>query len=246
MDDERATAGRLSDRCDHASPRQPMPGDLRPPGPLGGLQLGLAATGVALSLWAAAHLSVFYTIPALVAGIGVGNLAGAHTGRALSRQFADTGRLVLYSEDTPLYAALLPLAALAMSPAVFLTMAYSIWTTPALRTLVPLALCFMNMAWLSHDLALARNLWLLRERVGDVPIQWFHARSLVGPEGTIGQRGVVIVECAPDGYIRLQGERWRARSRDGLTLAVGRPVEVQHIIGLTLVVTAAMEPRDGR
>ena len=215
--------------------------DVRSSGPLGGVHLGLAGLGVVLSLWSAAHLTVFYTIPILAAGAAAGTLAGAHTGRALARQFGQTGRIVLYSEDTPLYALLLPLAAMAMSPGVFLAMAYSIWTTPALRTLVPLALCFINLAWLCHDLALARHLWLLRERLGDVPIQWFHARSIVGPEGTIGQQAIVLVRCAPDGYVRLQGERWRARSADGQPLEAGQMVEVQHLDGLTLAVRAVRE-----
>ncbi len=219
--------------------------DVRSSGPLGGAQLGLAGLGVVLSLWSAAHLTVFYTIPVLAAAAAAGNLAGAHTGRALARQVGQTGRIVLYSEDTPLYALLMPLAAMVMSPGVFVAMAYSIWTTPALQTVVPLALCFINMAWLSHDLALARNLWLLRERVGDVPIQWFHARSIVGPEGTIGQRAVVLVPCAPDGYVRLQGERWRARSADGQPVPAGMVVEVQHLDGLTLVVRVVRENREG-
>ena len=141
-------------------------------------------------------------------------------------------------------AVLMPLATLAMSPIVFLAMAYSIWTTPALRAVVPLALCFISIAWLSHDLALARSLWLLRERVGDVPIQWFHARSIVGPEGLVGQKAVVLVTCAPYGYVRVQGERWRARSADGQPLAAGQAVEVQHLDGLTLVVRAARAGRD--
>jgi membrane protein implicated in regulation of membrane protease activity len=214
------------------------------PGALGGMQLGLASAAVLLSLWSSAHITVFYTIPALVAGVLLGHWAGTRTSAALARQFADTGRIVLYSEDTPLYAAVLPLLAAISSPVVFAWTLFSIWTSPGMQTLVPLILCFVSAAWLSHDLSLARNLWLLTERIGTIPIQWFHARSIVGPEGAIGQRAIVLVDCAPDGYVRLQGERWRARSADGLPLRTGQPVEVQQLDGLMLIVRAAPEFRE--
>lgn len=216
---------------------------MRTTGALGGIQLGLASLAVVLSLWSASHHTVLYTIPVLVLGALFGNAAGARTSSALARQFAEKGRIVLYSEDTPLYAALLPLLATVSSPVVFAWTLLSIWRSPALQLLVPLVLCFTSIAWLSHDLSLARHLWMLTERVGYVPIQWFHARSVVGPEGTIGQRAVVIIPCSPDGYVRMQGERWRARSADGLPLPVGEWVEVLHLDGLTVIVRrAAAEP----
>ena len=214
------------------------------PGALGGMQLGLASAAVLLSLWSSAHITVFYTIPTLVAGVLLGHWAGTRTSAALARQFAEKGRIVLYSEDTPLYAAVLPLLAGIASPVVFAGTLLAVWTSPGLQVVVPLILCFVSIAWLSHDLSLARNLWLLTERIGAIPIQWFHARSIVGPEGTIGQRATVLVDCAPDGYVRLQGERWRARAADGLPLRTGQPVEVQQVDGLTLVVRAAPECRD--
>ena len=159
----------------------------------------------------------------------------------MAEQYAATQRIVLYSEDTPLYAVLLPLISGLASPVVFLAMLLSVWQTPWFQTLVPLGLCLISVTWISHDLSLARNLWLLTERVGNVPIQWFHARSVVGQEGTIGQRAVVLLDCAPDGYVRLQGERWRARSWDGSVIRAGQPVEVQHVDGLMLVVAPAVE-----
>ena len=218
---------------------------MRRPGALGGIQLGFASLAVVLSLWSAAQHTVFYTIPVLALGALFGNAAGMRTSNALARQFAEKGRIVLYSEDTPLYAALLPLLAVISSPVVFAWTLFSIWRSPAQQLLVPLVLCFTSIAWLSHDLSLARNLWLLAERVGNVPIQWFHARSVVGPEGMISQRAIVIVACAPDGYVRLQGERWRARSADGLPLPVGQPVEVLQLDGLMLVVRPVREEPSG-
>ena len=217
---------------------------MRPRRALGGLQLGLAGVAVLLGLWSASHITVFYTIPVVVAGVLLGHRAGTRTSAALARQFAEHGRIVLYSEDTPLYAAVLPLLATVSSPVVFAGTLLSIWRWPGLQVLVALVVCFVSLAWLSHDLSLARNLWLLSDRIGSVPIQWFHARSLVGPEATIGQRAIVIVDCAPEGYVRLQGERWRARSITGLPLAAGLSVEVQHLDGLTLVVRAARADRD--
>lgn len=201
---------------------------------------------MALSLWSAASVTVFYTIPVLVMGVLAGSWAGARTGQALARQLAEKGRIVLYSEDTPLYALLVPVATGVLAPVTLWWVLMSMWKWPALQTVFVLVLCFLSLAWLSHDLSLARHLWLLTERVGLVPIQWFHARSVVGPEGTIGQRGVVLVECKPDGYIRLQGERWRARSQHGIPLRVGDVVEVQQIDGLLVVVAGVTdEPEDG-
>jgi membrane protein implicated in regulation of membrane protease activity len=67
---------------------------------------------------------------------------------------------------------------------------------------------------------------------------WLSKRRTVqaGAETLIGAHGVVTVACRPEGYVRVQGELWQARSdygadpgdeirvveRDGLVLAVER------------------------
>jgi membrane protein implicated in regulation of membrane protease activity len=58
-----------------------------------------------------------------------------------------------------------------------------------------------------------------------------------GAEGLVGERGEVIVRCAPLGRVRLRGEIWNARSEQPLEL--GEEVRVEAVDGLTLVVAGA-------
>jgi membrane-bound serine protease (ClpP class) len=58
-----------------------------------------------------------------------------------------------------------------------------------------------------------------------------------GVEGLVGERGEVIVRCAPVGRVRLRGEIWNARSEE--PLESGEEVRVEAVDGLTLVVARA-------
>jgi membrane protein implicated in regulation of membrane protease activity len=58
-----------------------------------------------------------------------------------------------------------------------------------------------------------------------------------GAEGLVGERGEVIVRCAPVGRVRLRGEIWNARCEEPLEL--GEEVRVEAVDGLTLVVARA-------
>jgi membrane protein implicated in regulation of membrane protease activity len=58
-----------------------------------------------------------------------------------------------------------------------------------------------------------------------------------GAEGLVGERGEVIVRCAPLGRVRLRGEIWNARGEEPLEL--GEEVRVEAVDGLTLVVARA-------
>jgi membrane protein implicated in regulation of membrane protease activity len=58
-----------------------------------------------------------------------------------------------------------------------------------------------------------------------------------GAEGLVGERGEVIVRCAPRGRVRLRGEIWNARSEEPLEL--GEEVRVEAVEGLTLLVARA-------
>jgi membrane-bound serine protease (ClpP class) len=55
-------------------------------------------------------------------------------------------------------------------------------------------------------------------------------RARVGAEAMLGERAVVL----EDGWVRVHGERWRARS--GAPLEPGAEVEIAGIDGLTLEV----------
>ncbi len=56
-------------------------------------------------------------------------------------------------------------------------------------------------------------------------------------ERLIGEHGVVLERLAPEGFVRVRGEIWRAaaRSADG-PIENGRRVRVEAVDGLTLVV----------
>jgi len=63
-----------------------------------------------------------------------------------------------------------------------------------------------------------------------------------GPPSMIGNTGVAEERLAPFGYIRIQGELWKAELAEGFReIEKGEPVRVRAIKGLTLIV----EP-DGR
>jgi membrane-bound serine protease (ClpP class) len=59
-------------------------------------------------------------------------------------------------------------------------------------------------------------------------------RPSVGAETLIGAVATVASPCRPDGQVRLRGELWQARCRDGA--GPGDRVRVLELDGLTLVV----------
>jgi membrane-bound serine protease (ClpP class) len=64
----------------------------------------------------------------------------------------------------------------------------------------------------------------------------------VGAETLVGAHAVVVTPCRPSGQVRVQGELWQARCRDGAD--PGETVRIVALDGLTLVVEreAAGEP----
>jgi membrane-bound serine protease (ClpP class) len=59
-------------------------------------------------------------------------------------------------------------------------------------------------------------------------------RLRVGPETLIGTHATVVIECAPDGRVRVRGELWNAHS--SRPAGVGEMVRIAAIDGLTLEV----------
>ncbi|WP_297474989.1 nodulation protein NfeD [Thermococcus sp.] len=57
-----------------------------------------------------------------------------------------------------------------------------------------------------------------------------------GKEEMIGEVGKVVEDLDPEGVIKLHGELWKARSRDGSVIRVGERVKVVEVNGLTLTV----------
>ena len=59
-------------------------------------------------------------------------------------------------------------------------------------------------------------------------------RSRTGAEAMLGATAEVVERCDPEGWVKLDGELWRARA-DG-SVEPGERVEVLAVDGLTLVV----------
>jgi membrane-bound serine protease (ClpP class) len=59
-------------------------------------------------------------------------------------------------------------------------------------------------------------------------------RVATGAEGMVGEPGVVVEPCEPEGTLRLRGEIWRAHCRTGA--GSGARVRVVAVDGLTLEV----------
>lgn len=57
----------------------------------------------------------------------------------------------------------------------------------------------------------------------------------VGLESLIGEHGSVVDPLAPEGYVKIRGELWRARS-DGSPIPIGTEVEVWGTDGIKLLV----------
>jgi len=57
-------------------------------------------------------------------------------------------------------------------------------------------------------------------------------KPTAGAEGLVGQHGLVEAALSPEGWVRVQGERWRARSTS--EIPAGAPVTVEAVEGLSL------------
>jgi membrane-bound serine protease (ClpP class) len=62
-------------------------------------------------------------------------------------------------------------------------------------------------------------------------------RAQVGAETLVGEHGVVVAPCRPEGQIRVRGEIWKACCEQGAD--VGETVRILDVDGLSLVVTPA-------
>ena len=58
-----------------------------------------------------------------------------------------------------------------------------------------------------------------------------------GAEGMLGERAIVVKECAPEGLVRVRGELWKARADGGESLLAGERAKVLAVDGLVVTVT---------
>jgi len=119
---------------------------------------------------------------------------------------------------------------------------YALMQIPDLILMAALLVVARQLEWISTSVAsVAFGVWLLK----DVLMYRFvapalGAKPLLGAERMIGDVGAVVHELAPEGWIKLRGERWRAVSRSG-PIPEGASVVVHEVRGLTLWVSA-VEP----
>ncbi len=83
--------------------------------------------------------------------------------------------------------------------------------------------------------------WIVKDIAMYPVVRSAFAPSLTGPETFIGARGIAEDALDPVGYVKLDGERWRAETlQPRQIIPGGTPVVVRAVQGLTFVVEAAM------
>lgn len=76
-------------------------------------------------------------------------------------------------------------------------------------------------------------------------LKWRKVGSITGAEAMVGASGEALTDCVPVGQVKVQGQIWKGRCRDGVS--AGDAVTVVAIDGLTLeVVASARVDTDGR
>lgn len=91
---------------------------------------------------------------------------------------------------------------------------FPLWLVPAALTV-----------WVAKDLILFSYTWMA------------YGAGQAGKRPLSGSRGVVVKSLSPKGYIRIEGELWRAEAADlGRSIPPGETVTVEETRGLTLYV----------
>jgi membrane protein implicated in regulation of membrane protease activity len=212
---------------------------------VGFVNVGLAAGAMALVVWVS-DVSTALKVTGVLVGLGLGAVAGAADARGLERRVDHSGGILLYAQDTAPSALLWPLGALALSPFAFGAVTRGVVRSPELQLLLQVMLIGMTAAWLAHDVSMARALRRVSANRGPLQVQWFHSRSVVGPEGMPGKTGEMTSSGASGDYVRIAGELWRSESIDCSRLSAGQRVIVRRVHGLLLVVEAVGARPDDR
>jgi membrane protein implicated in regulation of membrane protease activity len=86
---------------------------------------------------------------------------------------------------------------------------------------------------------LAFVVWVVKDIAMYPVVRGVFGPARTGAEAFIGARGVVMDSIAPLGYVRLDGELWRAESaQPRQEIPAGAPVVVRAVQGLTFLVEA--------
>jgi membrane protein implicated in regulation of membrane protease activity len=88
--------------------------------------------------------------------------------------------------------------------------------------------------------------WIVKDVAMYTMVRGVFGPARTGAEAFLGARGVVTDALAPLGYVRVEGELWRAESlQTQQAIPVGAPVVVRAVQGLTFLVEAET-PADRR
>jgi membrane protein implicated in regulation of membrane protease activity len=83
--------------------------------------------------------------------------------------------------------------------------------------------------------------WVVKDIAMYPLVRGAFAPSRTGPETFIGARGIAADSLAPVGYVKFDGELWRAESlRPQRSIPAGAPVVVRAVQGLTFLVEAEL------
>jgi membrane protein implicated in regulation of membrane protease activity len=200
--------------------------------------VGVAAGATLLMIWVT-DASHELKLIGVLGGLVLGTWAGVVDARAIERRIDRRGGVVLYTEDSVLYALLWPLGVLALLPFAFGTMTRAVVRSSDVQVVLQVMICGLAAAWLTHDVLVSRRLRRISVRRGPLDVQRFYGRSVVGAEGMIGKVGEVTSSGPPAGYVRIGGELWRAESIDGSSLVEGQRVIVRRQNRLVLLVDGA-------
>ena len=171
---------------------------------------------------------------ALTVGAVIGGFAGAFDARSIERRVDGSGELHLYDEDVVGF--VIPVAIIASSPFAFGSALAIVSRSPSQQAGVQGVICSLAAFWVLHDVVLGRRLKRLEQRTGPLRVRRFYARSIVGPQGLIGQFGVVA-RSGDRPLVRVRGELWAARGLDDGYLNEGDRVVIREIDGLLLLVS---------
>ena len=92
-----------------------------------------------------------------------------------------------------------------------------------------IAFLFLDGAW---RIALIAAVALVELAEIGLWLRWRKVRSTTGAEGLLGTLGTALTDCDPDGQVKVKGQIWKARCRDGVRAGDG--VEVIGVEGLRL------------
>jgi membrane-bound ClpP family serine protease len=115
---------------------------------------------------------------------------------------------------------------------------YVLFQIPAwVGLLVLVAWLWPLMGWPLWSGVLVLTLWTAKD-VALYPLvrSAYDPASAPDPARVCGRSGILAQDLAPEGYLRLGAELWRARSSDGRPIPRGSLVRVESVRGLTVSV----------